>query len=123
MSERKEFPKTHDLLELFKLLRFKTQQQLDDLLKDAQDYRQQPSPPVIRMPNFRSIMEKHRDDFVAIRYGEPLEHRNARLQDGMMNLDSATDALLKTCLNTPEGAPWLENAKPGLGQYLGEKRV
>ncbi len=123
VSECTEFPKTHDLLELFKLLRFKTKQQLDDLLKDAQDHRQQPSPPVIRMPNFRSIMEKHRDDFVAIRYGESLEHRNARLRDGMMNLDSATDALLKACVHTPEGAPWLKNAKPGLGQYLGEKQA
>ena len=123
VSEHEEFPKTHDLLDLFSKLKPKTQQQLDDLLKAAQDHRQQPSPPVIRMPNFRSIMEKHRDDFVAVRYGESLERRNARLQDGMMNFDSATDALQIACLHTPEGAPWLENAKPGLGQYLGEKRA
>ena len=122
-SERKEFPKTHDLLDLFETLRYKTKQQLDELLKAAQDHRQQPSPPVIRMPSFRSIMEKHRDDFVAIRYGESLERRNARLRDGMMNLDSATDALLKACVHTPEGDSWLKNAKPGLGQYLGEKRA
>ena len=123
VSECQEFPKTHDLLELFSKLKPKTQQQLDDLLKAAQDHRQQPTPPVIRMPNFRSIMEKHRDDFVAVRYGESLERRNARLQDGMMNFDSATDALQMACLHTPEGAPWLKNAKPGLGQYLGEKRA
>ena len=122
-SERKEFPKTHDLLDLFEMLRYKTKQQLDELLKAAQDHRQQPSPPVIRMPSFRSIMEKHRDDFVAVRYGESLERRNARLRDGMMNLDSATDALLKACVHTSEGDSWLKNAKPGLGQYLGEKRV
>ena len=122
-SERKEFPKTHDLLKLFSKLKPKTQQQLDDLLKAAQDHRQQPSPPVIRMPNFRSIMERHRNDFVAVRYDESLKHRNARLQDGMMNFDSATDALQIACLHTPEGAPWLKNAKPGLGQYLGEKQV
>lgn len=118
VTEGTEFPKTHDLLDLYTLLRFKTKQKLDVYLRGEQDWRQQPSPPVIRMPNFRSVMEKHRDDFVAVRYGEPLERRNARLRDGMMNLDSATSALQKACLHTPEGAPWLENAEPGFHRKL-----
>ena len=118
ITEGKAFPKTHDLLDLFELLYFKTKQQLNDLLRKAQDQRQQHAPPVIRMPNFRSIMEKHRDDFVAIRYGEPAERRHARLRDGMMNLDSATDALHNVCVHTREGAAWLENIDYGLGQHL-----
>lgn len=118
VTESTEFPKTHDLLDLYTLLRFKTKQQLDVYLRGEQDWRQQPSPPVIRIPKLRAIMEKHRDDFVAVRYGEPLERRNARLRDGMMNLDSATSALQKACLDTPEGRPWLENVERGLHRKL-----
>ena len=118
VTENTEFPKTHDLLDLYKLLRFKTKQKLDAYLREAQDSRQQSSRPVIRIPTFRAIMEKHHDDFVAVRYGEPLERRNARLRDGMMNLDSASFALQKACLHTPEGSPWLENPKHGLAKHL-----
>ena len=114
ITERGAFPKKHDLLVLHDLLRSKTRQQLDEFLREAQDNRQRSAPRTIRMPSFRSIMEKHRGDFVAVRYGESKDHQIARLRDGMMNLDSAIDALMKACVHTPEGRPWLENAEPGL---------
>ena len=118
VTERAEFPKTHDLLDLYQRLNFETHEKLDLYLSEEQDRRQQSSRRVIAIPAFRAIMEKHRDDFVAVRYGEPPERRNARLRDGMMNLDSALFALQKACLDTPEGAPWLENPKFGLAKHI-----
>ena len=118
VTECAEFPKMHDLLDLYKRLNFETHEKLDLYLREEQDRRQQSSRLVIAIPTLRAIMEKHRDDFVAVRYGEPLERRNARLRDGMMNLDSALFALQKACLDTPEGAPWLENPKFGLAKHI-----
>ena len=118
VTERAEFPKTHDLLDLYQRLNLETHEKLDLFLREEQDRRQQSSRLVIAIPSFRAIMEKHRDDFVAVRYGEPVERRNARLRDGMMNLDSATFALQKACLHTPEGAPWLEDPKFGLAKHI-----
>ena len=108
-SEHKTPERIHDLLSLYDALGFKNKGLLTEMLKIAIDRRMERGVKGILRPDFRAIMAFHQHDFVLVRYGETREHRDARLQDGMLNIDTALEALQLACMHQGGFSPWLQN--------------
>ena len=101
-------PKVHDLVELLDKLNSEAESQLDKLFAKHFGLRANSSVPHIQCPNFRSVMEAHKNDFVDVRYGETVENYLRRTQDGMANISAAVDALREACLLQPGAADWMQ---------------
>ena len=112
---RRAPPRVHDLLRLFNNLCLKDQRQLDELFAKHSGHRANQRAPHIQRPNFRSVMEAHKNDFVAVRYGETVESYLRRTQDGMANISAAIDALREACLLRPGAADWMQGQPRVLG--------
>lgn len=107
-AARRVPPRVHDLLKLLNKLNSKEQAQLDELFAKHFGLRANPRVPHVQHPNFRSVMEAHKNDFVDVRYGETVESYLRRTQDGMANISAAVDALREACLLHPVAADWTQ---------------
>ena len=89
ISAKKETPpKIHDLVVLFDKLSASDQATLDGLFVEHFELHANPRVPHIRLPNLRSVLEAHKNDFVGVRYGETVPEYLKRTADGMTNIDS-----------------------------------
>ena len=107
-ATRRVPPRVHDLSKLVNKLNSKEQTQLDELFAKHFGLRANPRVPHVQHPNFRSVMEAHKNDFVDVRYGETVESYLRRTQDGMTNISAAVDALREACLLHPAAASWMQ---------------
>ena len=118
ISDRKHPDEIHDLEKLFDELKMREQSELDGLFAKHFGIDANPRVPHIQLPNFRSVMQRHKGDFVGVRYGEAVPEYLARTADGMSNLTAATEALREACLTHPRAAAWMKSPPQRLGDTL-----
>ena len=99
-------PRTHDLLDLHDKLDGMSRDKLDAAFQRWSAVQADQGSSYLFMPNFRSVMEHSRSDFVHVRYDETFEEFRDRIQSGMSNLDAALMALMAVCLNHPWAREW-----------------